>query len=118
MRLGWADLANVRLLEVGCGWGGNLLEFLRLGFRPEHLQGIELLSDRARAGAAGVAAAVRISIGDAAAIESPVSLASQDMVYQSTVFTSLLNDAFQQRLADRMWAWVRPGGGVLWYDFT
>ncbi len=61
---------------------------------------------------------MRISIGDAAAIESPVSLASQDVVYQSTVFTSLLNDAFQQRLADRMWAWVRPGGGVLWYDFT
>ena len=39
-------------------------------------------------------------------------------MYQSTVFTSLLNDAFQQRLADRIWAWVRPGGGVLWYDFT
>ncbi len=33
VRLGWADLANVRLLEVGCGSGGNLLEFLRLGFR-------------------------------------------------------------------------------------
>jgi SAM-dependent methyltransferase len=117
-RLGWANLANVRLLEVGCGSGGNLLEFLRLGFKPEHLQGIELLSDRAEAARQVLPQAVRISIGDAAAIESPVSLASQDVVYQSTVFTSLLNDAFQQRLADRMWAWVRPGGGVLWYDFT
>src|SRR5262247_4181297 len=41
--LGWANLAEVRLLEVGCGTGCNLLEFLRLGFTPEHLQGIELL---------------------------------------------------------------------------
>jgi cyclopropane fatty-acyl-phospholipid synthase-like methyltransferase len=118
VRLGWADLANVRLLEIGCGWGGNLLEFLRLGFSPEHLQGIELLSDRAEAARRVLPQALRISIGDAAAIESPVSLASQDVVYHATVFTSLLNDAFQQRLADRMWAWVRPGGGVLWYDFT
>ena len=27
-RLGWSDLAQRRLLEVGCGSGGNLLELL------------------------------------------------------------------------------------------
>jgi hypothetical protein len=43
---------------------------------------------------------------------------SQDIVLVSTVFSSLLDDAFQQRLADRIWHWTRPGGGVLWYDFT
>ena len=37
---------------------------------------------------------------------------------QSTVFSSLLDDAFQQRLADAMWRWTKPGGAVLWYDFT
>ena len=36
----------------------------------------------------------------------------------STVFSSLLDDAFQQRLADAMWRWLKPGGAVLWYDFT
>jgi hypothetical protein len=34
------------------------------------------------------------------------------------VFSSLLDDAFQRRLADAMWRWAKPGGGVLWYDFT
>jgi len=34
------------------------------------------------------------------------------------VFSSLLDDRFQQALADRMWSWLRPGGGVLWYDFV
>jgi hypothetical protein len=118
VHLGWSDLASVRLLEVGCGGGGNLLEFLRLGFKPEHLQGIELLSARAEEARRVLPQSLCISIGDAAAIESPVSPASQDVVYQSTVFTSLLNETFQQKLADRMWEWVRPGGGVLWYDFT
>ena len=36
----------------------------------------------------------------------------------TTVFSSLMDDAFQQRLADAMWAAAKPGGGVLWYDFT
>ena len=34
------------------------------------------------------------------------------------MFSSLLDDAFQQHLADAMWRWVVPGGGVLWYDFV
>ena len=50
--------------------------------------------------------------------QSPAEAGSQDIVFQSTVFSSLLDDSFQQRLADAMWKWVRPGGGVLWYDFV
>lgn len=113
---GWRDLSSFTLTEVGCGGAGNLLEFLRMGFAPEHLCGIELLAERHQAAARLLPASVRLRLGDAAALladEAPV-----DIVYQSTVFSSLLDDAFQQRLADAMWRAVKPGGGVLWYDFT
>jgi SAM-dependent methyltransferase len=117
--LGWLDLGRVRLLEVGCGTGANLLEFLRFGFIPEHLQGIELLVASAEQARCVLPASLRIITGDAAgAVDSLVPQASQDIVYQSTVFSSLLDDEFQHRLADAMWQCVRPGGGVLWYDFT
>jgi SAM-dependent methyltransferase len=117
--LGWMDLARVRLLEVGCGNGCNLLDFIRFGFRPEHLQGIELLTASVERARRNLPVSVRITLGDATGdAGSSVSDASQDIVYQSTVFTSLLDDEFQQRLADRMWRWLRPGGGILWYDFT
>jgi hypothetical protein len=59
--------------------------------------------------------AIRILVGDAAEIN--LDQGPFDVVYQSTVFTSILDDDFQQKLADRMWALVKPGGGVLWYDF-
>jgi SAM-dependent methyltransferase len=119
LSLGWSDLKGLRLLEVGCGTGCNLLEFLRFGFRPEHLQGIELLSPSVERARNELPPAVRITLGDAAGeAAAAVPEASQDIVYQATVFSSLLNDRFQERLADAMWRWVRPGGGILWYDFT
>jgi hypothetical protein len=49
---------------------------------------------------------------------SPIAEASQDVVMQATVFSSILDDAVQARMAAAMWRWLRPGGAVLWYDFT
>lgn len=115
-RQGLTDVAGLRLMEVGCGAGGNLLELLRLGFAPAHLAGVELLPQRLAQARACLPAAVALHAGDASVL--PVPAASLDIVLQSTVFSSLLDDAFQQRLADAMWRWLRPGGGVLWYDFT
>lgn len=113
--LGFADLRALRLLEVGCGAGDNLLELLRLGFAPAHLQGAELLPERLQLARERLPQAVALHGGDACQLD--IAPGSLDIVYQSTVFSSLLDDAFQQQLADAMWRWVRPGGGVLWYDF-
>ena len=113
---GLADLAPLRVLEVGCGSGGNLLELLRLGCLPQHLQGIELLPERHAQARCALPTATGLWLGDA--VTAPIAAASQDIVMQCTVFSSLLDEAFQQRLADAMWRWLRPGGAVLWYDFT
>jgi SAM-dependent methyltransferase len=110
------DLSKLRLVEVGCGSGGNLLEFLRFGFDPTNLGGIELLEDRLLQAKNALPAGLKLALGDASEADLPVE--SFDIVLQSTVFSSVLQDAFQQRLADAMWRWVKPGGGVLWYDFT
>lgn len=115
-RHAWRDLAERRLLEVGCGSGGNLLEMLRIGFAPQHLCGIELLPARYEAARCVLPPGLALHLGDAAALD--LGAASQDIVFVATVFSSLLDDAFQQRLADAMWRWTKPGGAVLWYDFT
>ena len=115
-RLGLESLAAIRILEVGCGSGANLLELLRLGAEPEHLTGVELLPERFAAARHRLPAAVSLHPGDALALD--VAPGSQDVVLQSTVFSSLLDAAFQRALAQRMWDWARPGGGILWYDFV
>jgi hypothetical protein len=82
----------------------------------ENRIGNELLSERAEVARKRLPAATKILVGDAAEID--LAEGPFDVVYQSTVFTSILDDGFQQKLADRMWALVNPGGGVLWYDFV
>jgi SAM-dependent methyltransferase len=115
-RAGQHDLSSLHLLEVGCGAGGNLLELLRLGFAPQHLSGIELLPERVALARQVLPAALMLREGDA--LQAPVVAQSLDIVFVSTVFSSLLDDAYQQRLADAMWAWLKPGGALLCYDFT
>lgn len=114
--LGARERAALNVVEVGCGSGGNLQELLQLGFAAERLRGIELLPERLAQARALLPAVVRLVEGDAS--RAPVEPASQDIVYASTVFSSLLDPAFQQRLAQAMWHWLKPGGAVLWYDFT
>jgi len=111
-----AGLSDLSILEVGCGTGGNLLEFISLGANPERIVGSELLPERVEAARRRLPAAVQIHPGDASALA--LDDASFDIVYASVVFSSILADGLQERLAKTMWRLVKPGGGVLWYDFT
>jgi len=112
---GLEPLNEKRLLEIGCGSGVNLMQFLRFGFKAENLMGNELLEERAEKARRLLPAEIQIQVCDANIMALPEDLF--DVVYQSTVFSSILDQGFQKKLADKMWSLVKPGGGVLWYDF-
>jgi SAM-dependent methyltransferase len=109
---GLRPMREKTILDVGCGVGNDLLTLIRLGYQPEHLTGCDLLKERAEIARHRLPEACSILTGDA--LELP--LEPVDIVMQSTVFTSLLDYGFQERLADRMWELA--GNGILWYDFA
>lgn len=115
-RVGQVPVHEKRALEIGCGSGTNLVNLIHLGFQPHNLVGNELLEESLARARSLLPRAVTLIPGDASSLA--LENESFDIVLQSTVFTSVLDDDFQERLAKRMWTLARPGGGILWYDFT
>lgn len=109
-------LAEAKILEVGCGMGGNLRELIQLGAQPARIIGNDLMPDRIEIARDLLPPGVELLSGDALQLNLPAK--SFDIVMQSTVFSSILDDSVQARLAGGMWEFVKPGGGILWYDFT
>jgi len=108
-------LAEKSILDVGCGTGSWMEQFLRWGARPEHLTGIDLLSEDLTRARRLLPAGVRLENGDGAAL--PFRARSFDLVLQSTMFTSVLHPGLRRIIASEMVRVVKPDGLILWYDF-
>lgn len=103
------------LLEIGCGNGDDILRFIRLGFSPANIIANELLEDRAKIARLRLPSSISVICGNAA--ELPESIGLFDIIYQSMNFTSILNEKFRMKLAEKLWSITKAGGGILWYDF-
>ncbi len=114
-RVGVSNLEQVRTLEVGCGSGNWLREFVRWGAQPDNLVGIDLLPDRIAEARRRCPPGVDLRCASAARLDFPA--ASFDLVLQSTVFTSILDADMRRQVAAEMIRVLRPEGIILWYDF-
>lgn len=83
--------------------------------QQERLQGMEPIPERTAQAHRTLPSAVRITEGDATL--APLAEGSQHAVLAFTLFSSLLDPVFRQHMADVLWRWTAPGGGVLVYDF-
>ncbi|MBU6429192.1 MAG: methyltransferase domain-containing protein, partial [Cyanobacteria bacterium REEB65] len=91
-----ADLSSKRILEVGCGAGGELLRLVGWGADPASLAGVDLLTDRV-ARARHLLPHADLHVGDARAL--PFAAATFDLVMQLTVFSSVLDPAIRLAIA-------------------
>jgi len=115
-REGCLPLENLKILEIGCGTGYWLREFVRWGARPENITGIDLLP--ARIAEATTLCPSQITLRCQNAAELDYSSGTFDLVFQSTVFTSILSEPMKAKIAREMSRVLRPTGMILWYDFT
>ena len=109
------NLEAKKILEVGCGSGQWLRDFITWGARPENITGIDLLLDRLSKARRLCPPSVRLECASAA--ELPFSDGTFDLVLQSTVFTSILDPDLKRRVAAEMVRVAKPEGFILWYDY-
>jgi ubiquinone/menaquinone biosynthesis C-methylase UbiE len=112
------DLSNLhdkRILEIGCGHGQWLREFIKWGACPDNLTGIDILSDRVAQAKQLCPQGVQIHCGNA--VKLSFTNASFDLVFQFTVFSSILDMTVKEMLAREMLRVLKEGGLILWYDF-
>ena len=112
-RWGLDDLAGLRICEVGCGAGAELLRLASWGARPENLSGVDLLADRI-AGAQALLPAATLEVKDARS--TSFADGSFDLVMQLTLFSSVLDPEIRLAIAHEMRRILKPGGKILWYD--
>lgn len=107
-------LNDRKILDIGCGRGNWLAAFESFDANRANLAGIELVEDRAvdcqrRFPDADIRA------GDASRLPWPD--AHFDLVFQSMVFTSVLDPDMKQAIAREMIRVCKPDGAIVWYDF-
>ncbi len=112
---GLRSLASLRVLDVGCGRGATLRQYLEYDADPSRLWGIDLFPpfvEQARSSSPGL----QIICGSASRL--PFQEGSFDFVSQFMLFTSVLDDDVKHRIAEEISRVLVPGGRFLWYDFA
>jgi ubiquinone/menaquinone biosynthesis C-methylase UbiE len=109
------NLSSLKILDVGCGSGGQLRRFLDYGADPANLYGVDMLSSRVEQ-AQKLAPAVNWQVASAGHL--PFATGSFDLVLISVVLTSVLDEAVRREISMEIHRVLKPDGKILWFDFA
>ncbi len=109
------SLTDLQILEIGCGSGGVIQEFIQLDAVPARLTGVDLLLDRLQQASADLPDCSWINANGQFI---PFQDKSFDLLLQFTAFSSILDPGVKKDMAAEMLRVLKLGGNILWYDFV
>jgi ubiquinone/menaquinone biosynthesis C-methylase UbiE len=108
------DRDQARVLDVGCGTGSSLLQFIKLGFLPQNLTGVDSSAERV-AQAQERFPNVAFHCESAEGMSFPDS--TFDVTFESTLFMMLTDEDVARRIAGEMLRVTRSAGYVMITDW-
>lgn len=111
---GFNSLRDTSVLEIGCGRGAVLSEWLLYGVQAPNLYGIDVLWKELIDAKRGQSS---FNLATADGQKLPFADDRFDIVTQYMAFSSILDDTVRRNVANEMLRVVRPNGAILWYDF-
>lgn len=106
------NLRSLEVLDVGSGGGTNIAWMIELGVDPVNCVGIDLLPKRVTAARARIPN-VRWVEGDVTSVDVGGPF---DFVMLLAVLTSVTYSPLKQRIVDRCFSLLKPGGVLFFYD--
>ncbi len=107
-------LSGMKVLDVGCGAGTLLRNLFDFGTKPKDCFGVDVLEDTLRA---AKQLSPNIAFFLASGARLPFSNEAFDIVFQSLVFTSVLDPNIKRAMASEILRVLKKGGRFVWYDF-
>lgn len=108
------DPADATILDVGCGGGGNIFQLIRLGYRYANITGIDINDERIAIGKADFPLC-HFFIADAS--QMFFSDNSFDLIYESTMFSTLPDEDLCIAISREMVRVCKKGGYLLLVDW-
>lgn len=107
------DASDLQMMEIGAGSGSNIFHFNGMGMDWQNLYANEISADRVEVIKSNLPTP---NVYHCDALDLPFEN-SFDVVFQSTVFTSILSEPYRIAMAKKMWKMLKKDGIILWYDF-
>jgi len=108
------DRDQAKVLDVGCGTGSSLVQFIKLGFVPQNLTGVDSSAERIEKAQARFPN-VAFRCESAESMSFPDS--TFDVAFESTLFMMLTDEAVAGRIAREMLRVTRSGGYLMIADW-
>ncbi|NIT59062.1 MAG: methyltransferase domain-containing protein, partial [Aliifodinibius sp.] len=108
------DLTQAVILDLGCGDGNHLLHLTQYGAGPANLFGVDLLPDRLQEASRKMP---HFGLAQVDGGYLPFPQGRFDLIFQFTVFSSILDTNLKQQVASEMLRVLRARGSIIWYDF-
>lgn len=105
---------TARVLDVGCGSGGDMFQLFRVGYSPANIFGIDIQLERLNAGKR-IYPSVNFIQEDASKMSFKDD--SFDLIFESTMFATLPDDDVSSKIASEMVRVCKPGGYLLLVDW-
>lgn len=111
---GYSSIYKAKILDLGCGNGIMMRNFIEWGAQIENISGLDL-----RPGAVKFAKHLNpnLDIIAGSATKLPWGNQSFDIVCQHTMFTSIMDMDMKKQIAKEMTRVLKKDGIILWYDY-
>ena len=107
------DFSDLKVLDLGFGAGNDIFTLIKAGFKTENISGVEVIEERFNR-LKNILPETSLKLNTGFNIPFPDN--SFDLIVQSTVFSSILNQNSRKELADEMIRVLKPGGKIFFYD--